>query len=215
MSSSPIAAIFRCLRSALAARGWSVEQNGYVLRMSSASGGPPRFRRLRNPSRSRRSLNRSQPPAAADAADATAEGRRMKRGADQIALPLDWPQTEGESRFIVSDANREAFDHFRKWSMWPVKATILTGPRRSGRTLLARSFVERVGGRCIDQAEQPRRGRGVPRLEPGSGQRPAAGHGCGRGAAGLVAEAARPADPAGGHSGRRPSSSPTTPCSRR
>jgi chromosomal replication initiation ATPase DnaA len=38
--------------------------------------------------------------------------------------------------------------------MWPVKATILTGPRRSGRTLLARSFVERVGGRLIDQAEQ-------------------------------------------------------------
>jgi len=77
----------------------------------------------------------------------------MKRGADQIALPLDWPQTEGESRFIVSDANREAFDHFRHWSMWPVKATILTGPRRSGRTLLARAFAERVGGRLIDQAD--------------------------------------------------------------
>ena len=38
--------------------------------------------------------------------------------------------------------------------MWPVKATILTGPRRSGRTLLARSFVERVGGRLFDEAEQ-------------------------------------------------------------
>ena len=58
----------------------------------------------------------------------------MKRPADQIALPLDWPQTEGETRFIVSDANREAFEHFRRWSMWPVRATILTGPRRSGRT---------------------------------------------------------------------------------
>ena len=77
----------------------------------------------------------------------------MKRGADQIALPLDWPQTEGESRFIVSKANREAFDHFRKWTMWPVKATVLTGPRRSGRTLLARTFAERVHGRVIDQAD--------------------------------------------------------------
>ncbi|QIK79806.1 chromosomal replication initiator DnaA [Sphingomonas piscis] len=38
--------------------------------------------------------------------------------------------------------------------MWPVKATILTGPRRSGRTLLARSFVERVGGRLFDNADQ-------------------------------------------------------------
>lgn len=77
----------------------------------------------------------------------------MSKSADQIALPLDWPQTQGESRFIVSDANRDASNHFRNWSLWPVRATILTGPRRSGRSLLARSFVERVGGRLIDQAE--------------------------------------------------------------
>jgi len=77
----------------------------------------------------------------------------MKQGPDQIALPLDWPQSDGDARFIVSDANREAFDHFRKWSIWPVKATILTGPPRSGRTLLARSFVERVGGRLFDDAQ--------------------------------------------------------------
>jgi hypothetical protein len=78
----------------------------------------------------------------------------VKHGPDQIALPLDWPQSERDARFIVSDANREAFDHFRNFSMWPVKATILTGPRRSGRTLLARNFVERVGGRLFDEADQ-------------------------------------------------------------
>jgi len=78
----------------------------------------------------------------------------MKQGPDQIALPLDWPQNEGDARFIVSDSNRDAFDHFRKWSMWPVKATILTGPPRSGRTLLARSFAERVAGRLFDNAEK-------------------------------------------------------------
>ena len=77
----------------------------------------------------------------------------MKRGPDQIALPLDWPHSEGDERFILGDANRDAFEHFRTWSLWPVKATILTGPRRSGRTLLARSFVERVGGRLFDDAE--------------------------------------------------------------
>ena len=78
----------------------------------------------------------------------------MKTPSDQIALPLDWPQTDEDTRFIVSEANREAFEHFRRWSMWPVRATILTGPRRSGRTLLARTFVERVGGRLVDQAER-------------------------------------------------------------
>jgi hypothetical protein len=73
---------------------------------------------------------------------------------EQIALPLDWPQNQGESRLIVTDANREAFEHFRKWSLWPVKATLLAGPRRSGRSLLARNFVDRVGGRVIDRADK-------------------------------------------------------------
>ena len=73
---------------------------------------------------------------------------------EQIALPLDWPQSQGESRLVVSDANRDAFEHFRKWSLWPVRATMLAGPRRSGRSLLARGFVERVGGRLIDQADR-------------------------------------------------------------
>ena len=77
----------------------------------------------------------------------------MRQGPDQIALPLDWPQAADDDRFLVSDANRAAYDHFRAWSMWPVKATLLTGPRRSGRTLLARAFCTRVGGQLIDRAE--------------------------------------------------------------
>lgn len=77
----------------------------------------------------------------------------MKSPSDQIALPLDWPQVEDGQRFIVGAANAEAFEHFRRWTMWPVKATILTGPRRSGRSLLARGFAARVGGHIIDRAE--------------------------------------------------------------
>ncbi len=77
----------------------------------------------------------------------------MKSPADQFALPLDWPQAGDDRRFIISSANAEASEHFRSWSLWPVKATMLTGPRRSGRSLLARAFVERVGGRLFDGAE--------------------------------------------------------------
>jgi hypothetical protein len=73
---------------------------------------------------------------------------------DQIALPLDWPQSQGDFRLILTQSNRAAFDHFRNWSLWPVKACLLTGPRRSGRSLLARSFVERVGGRLVDRADR-------------------------------------------------------------
>lgn len=78
----------------------------------------------------------------------------MTRTADQIALPLDWPQGRDEARFIVGQANAAAFEHFRRWSSWPVRATLLTGPRRSGRSLLARGFVARVNGRLFDDAER-------------------------------------------------------------
>ena len=78
----------------------------------------------------------------------------MKTPADQFALPLDWPQAGDHGRLIISDANRAAFEHFRSWSLWAVKATMLTGPRRSGRSLLARAFVDRVGGRLFDGAER-------------------------------------------------------------
>lgn len=77
----------------------------------------------------------------------------MSRPADQIALPLDWPQAQDENRFIIGGANEEAFDHFCRWTLWPVKATLLTGPRRSGRSLLARAFAQRVHGEIIDRAD--------------------------------------------------------------
>lgn len=71
----------------------------------------------------------------------------------QIALPLDWPMADAEEDFLVSDANHAAFEHFKRWSVWPVMATVLTGPRKSGRSLLGRIFVRKTGGRLFDDAE--------------------------------------------------------------
>lgn len=72
----------------------------------------------------------------------------------QIALPLNWPVADGEEDFLVSQANRAAFEHLKRWSTWPVMATILTGPRKSGRSLLGRIFVRKTGGRLFDNAEE-------------------------------------------------------------
>jgi hypothetical protein len=72
---------------------------------------------------------------------------------NQIALPLDWPVADRDEDFLVSDANRAVFDHFRRWSTWPVMATLLTGPRKSGRSLLGRIFVRKTGGRLFDNAQ--------------------------------------------------------------
>jgi chromosomal replication initiation ATPase DnaA len=72
---------------------------------------------------------------------------------DQIALPLNWPVADGDEDFLVSDANRTAFEHLKRWSVWPVSATLLTGPRKSGRSLLGRIFVRKTGGRLFDDAQ--------------------------------------------------------------
>ena len=72
---------------------------------------------------------------------------------NQIALPLDWPVADSDEDFLVSSANQSAFDHFKRWSLWPVMATVLTGPRKSGRSLLGRIFVRKTGGRLFDNAE--------------------------------------------------------------
>ncbi len=72
---------------------------------------------------------------------------------DQIALPLNWPVADGDEDFLVSEANRAAFEHLKRWSVWPVSATLLTGPRKSGRSLLGRIFVRKTGGRLFDDSQ--------------------------------------------------------------
>lgn len=58
-----------------------------------------------------------------------------------------------EEDFLLSDANRAVFDHLTRWSLWPVMAALVTGPRKSGRSLLGRIFVRKTGGRLFDNAE--------------------------------------------------------------
>jgi hypothetical protein len=70
-----------------------------------------------------------------------------------MPLPLQWPVADREEDFLVSDANRLAYTHFTRWSAWPVMATLLTGPRKSGRSLLGRIFVRKTGGRLFDHVE--------------------------------------------------------------
>ena len=72
---------------------------------------------------------------------------------NQIALPLDWPVADKEEDFLLSESNRAVFEHLRRWALWPVMATLITGPRKSGRSLLGRIFVRKTGGRLFDNAE--------------------------------------------------------------
>lgn len=72
----------------------------------------------------------------------------------QFALPLDWPADERDDAFILSACNAAAVRHLGHVGLWPVRATILTGPRKSGRSLLARIFTARMKGLLADDAER-------------------------------------------------------------
>lgn len=76
----------------------------------------------------------------------------MTEGAEQIGLPLEWPQSD-DSGFILADSNRLAVRHLDHWSLWPVAVSLLTGPRKSGRSTLARIFARKSGGEIVDDAD--------------------------------------------------------------
>ena len=69
-------------------------------------------------------------------------------------LPFAWPVADRDEDFLLSGSNRLVFDHLARWALWPVMATLVTGPRKSGRSLLGRIFVRKTGGRLFDNAEE-------------------------------------------------------------
>jgi chromosomal replication initiation ATPase DnaA len=76
------------------------------------------------------------------------------RGSIQFTLPLELPAGARQDLFLVSPSNESAVHHLDHWATWPVKAALLVGPRKSGRTLLARMFAGRSGGAIADDAER-------------------------------------------------------------
>ena len=71
----------------------------------------------------------------------------------QLALPLSYPAETGDAEFLISSSNRIAAQALKRWGAWPVMAALLIGPRKSGRSTLARIFAAQSGGTIIDNAE--------------------------------------------------------------
>lgn len=71
----------------------------------------------------------------------------------QISLPFDWAGQAFPGRFIFSEANRLAARHIEDWRSWPLPISILTGPGKSGKSLLGAHFAEISKGSVIDDAD--------------------------------------------------------------
>ena len=70
----------------------------------------------------------------------------------QIALPLSAAGTSG--RIILGPSNQPVAEAFARVETWPFRTAILTGPPRSGKSLLARWFVESGQGDAVDNADR-------------------------------------------------------------
>lgn len=72
----------------------------------------------------------------------------------QIALPLAAGSGAGPSRIVVGNGNASVLEAFAHAGNWPFRTAILSGPARSGKSLLARWFVESGKGEAVDDARQ-------------------------------------------------------------
>ena len=72
----------------------------------------------------------------------------------QFDLPLPKPVSARAEEFLVGPSNARAVHAIEHWATWPVMASLLVGPRKSGRSLLARLFVAKTGGAIADDAEK-------------------------------------------------------------
>lgn len=74
-------------------------------------------------------------------------------GMSQMALPLAWPADPNDDEFLLGPSNVQAAQVLEQWRDWPVMSAVLVGPRKSGRSLLARIFAAKSGGAIIDDAQ--------------------------------------------------------------
>lgn len=71
----------------------------------------------------------------------------------QIALPLS-AGFSGPRRIVVGAANQHVAEALSHPESWPFRTAVLTGPPRSGKSLLARWFAAAGKGEALDDAQR-------------------------------------------------------------
>ena len=71
----------------------------------------------------------------------------------QFALPLSQVPGRDPARIVIGNANEAAVEALSSPAGWPFRTAILSGPSRSGRSLLARWFAAQPGNEAVDDAD--------------------------------------------------------------
>ncbi len=72
----------------------------------------------------------------------------------QIALPLAPRSKDDPARIVLGSANRHVAEALQDAERWPFRTAVLTGPPRSGKSLLARWFEGAGKGEALDDADR-------------------------------------------------------------
>ena len=71
----------------------------------------------------------------------------------QIALPLTLRTSKDPDRIVIGNANLPAYEALKSPQEWPFKTAVLTGPSRSGKSLLGK-WAQGHGIEVIDGADR-------------------------------------------------------------
>ncbi len=72
----------------------------------------------------------------------------------QFALPMKLAGSRDPARIVLSASNRAIADALAQPRDWPYRTAVLTGPPRSGKSLLARWFDAQGLGEAVDGADR-------------------------------------------------------------
>ena len=72
----------------------------------------------------------------------------------QIALPLRAGPGADAQRIVIGSANAAIAEALGTPENWPFRTAVLTGPPRSGKSLLARWFAGQGLGEALDDVER-------------------------------------------------------------
>lgn len=71
----------------------------------------------------------------------------------QFALPMTMAGSRDPASIVLTEGNRAIAEALTRPQDWPFSTAVLTGPPRSGKSLLARWFEGRGLGEALDQAD--------------------------------------------------------------
>ena len=72
----------------------------------------------------------------------------------QIALPLSQTGSSEPERIVIGSGNQSVADALSSAKGWPFRTAVLTGPPRSGKSLVAKWFASHTDGGAIDNADK-------------------------------------------------------------